>query len=462
MSETKGPAEPDARNLVQGPIPAHLRRLAVPMAIGIVAVIFFNLVDTWYISRLGEEYLAAVSFTFPVVSFIVAVSVGLSIAVASVVSRMLGASQMDAARHQVTCALLFCALLVLVLSAVGYVTIDPLFAALGATEAQLGPIRDYMQIWYAGAVFLVIPMVGNSAIRSSGDTRTPALIMLSAGLVNAVIDPMFIFGFGPIPAMGVKGAAWATLISRSTTLVMALYLLAFRERLLAPMTAVSVHSFAASVRALMVVGVPSILTQIVTPLTTGLLTRIVAGFGPEAVAAYGAGTRIEMLLQIAPWSISSGIAPLIGQNRGAGNHGRVAQAMRTGLVWGMTISAVLWLVVLPLRHVVADGFTETQTAGAALALFLLLVPASHPGLTAYLLVNSSLNAMGLAARATFIAVVRAFPLTVGLSWLLSQRYGLIGVFVGMAAANLLTAVLSLALTRRHWRRQPVSSSHDPS
>ena len=200
-------------NLLEDPVSSTLKRMTIPMIYGMVLLMTFNLIDTFFVGLLGTQPLAAISFTFPVTFTVLSLTIGLGIGTSAVIAKLLGKKDTESAKNSATAAMYLAAIVVACLSFIGYLVTDPLFTLLGAQPSLLPLIHEYMDIWYIGSVCLIGPMIGNSILRASGDTKTPSIIMGSAGLINALLDPMFIFGFGPIPAMGIKGAAIATLVS---------------------------------------------------------------------------------------------------------------------------------------------------------------------------------------------------------------------------------------------------------
>ncbi len=197
-----------------------------------MAIILFNFVDTIFVGRLGTKHLAAMSFTFPVVFTIQSLALGLSVGTTSVISRAIGAGDHEDVRRLTTHALVLSVSLVTILALTGLFTIDPLFTLLGATPEILPLIRQYMVPWYFGVGFVVVPMVGNGAIRATGDTKTPSYVMMVAGLANVILDPLLIFGIGPFPRMELQGAAIATVIARALTFIAAIWVLRYREKIL--------------------------------------------------------------------------------------------------------------------------------------------------------------------------------------------------------------------------------------
>jgi putative MATE family efflux protein len=196
--------------LIEGHIGKTLIKLTIPMIFGILGMVAFNLVDTFFIGQLGTNELAAISFTFPVVFVIGSLAMGLGMGASAVISRAIGEGDPTRVQRFTTDSLILSVLVVVVFIVIGLLTIDQVFALLGATPQVMPLIKQYMLIWYPSMIFVVIPMVGNNAIRATGDTKTPSVIMLVAVAVNIILDPLLIFGIGPFPALALAGAALAT------------------------------------------------------------------------------------------------------------------------------------------------------------------------------------------------------------------------------------------------------------
>ncbi|MCB1198896.1 MAG: polysaccharide biosynthesis C-terminal domain-containing protein, partial [Deltaproteobacteria bacterium] len=220
------------KDLTQGPIQQQLLRLSAPMFFGIFAVFFFGVTDAYFLGKLGASELAAMGFVLPVLALFMSFSRGMSEAAVSLVSRKLGAQDTGDAKLFSTSILTFSLLLALIFAAGGYLFKDDALTFLGATGRVKSMASDYLTIWFAGMIFLVIPMVGNGFIRAAGDTRWPAMVMVFAAIGNILLDPVFIFGLGPAPELGMKGAAVASILSRSFTLLASLYLVHYKYHLI--------------------------------------------------------------------------------------------------------------------------------------------------------------------------------------------------------------------------------------
>ncbi|MFG6100208.1 MATE family efflux transporter [Leptothoe sp. ISB3NOV94-8A] len=421
-------------SLTTGRVPLQLLKLSLPMVWGVLAVLAFSLADTYFIAQLGTNELAAISFTFPVVSILASVAMGLGTGAASVIAREIGKGNRQTVQRLTTDSLLLSFLIVGILAALGLMTITPLFTALGAGSVLLPMIRDYMGIWYLGMVFLVVPLVGNSAIRASGNTMVPSLIMTFAAAANIVADPLLIFGWGPFPALGIQGAALATVLSRAGTLVASLAFLHFRERLLL-FTLPSLATLAKSWYRLLFIGVPAAATNLISPLSVGVITGLIARYGAEAVAGFGLASRIEAVALIVPLAISASIGPFVGQNWGAQRYDRVKQALQLSfyfcLGWGVIISILL---AMSSSQVIAwfDGNPDVISSAN---IYLTLVPISYGALGIVLTASSASNALGKPAPAMGMSLSRLLLFYIPLAYLGSQLFGIAGIFGAACLSN---------------------------
>jgi putative MATE family efflux protein len=419
------------------------------MVIGIVSIALFNVVDTWFVGLLGARELAALSFTFPVVTIVGSIALGLGVGTTSVLSRAIGGGESRDTRRVTTDSLLLGVALVALFATLGLLTIDPLFTLLGARGETLDLVREYMSVWYLGMVFIVVPMMGNSAIRATGDTRTPAFIMVFAGLINAVLDPIFIFGLD----LGVQGAAIATVVGRASTLVLSLWVLVRREKLITRPT-LDLKQLWRSWREVLRIGLPTSASNLAVPFSIGVVTAILARHGENAVAAFGAGTRVEMLAMIPSMAIGAGLAPFVGQNWGAGRHDRVLYGVKTAITWVVLIGVASVTLLGLSSSFIARAFSEEPEVVRLLGLFLLIAPSGHLLYGAFLCTNSTFNAAGLPSRAATLALLRAPVLAVGLTWSGGALFGPVGVFAGHAGANLIAGAAAatwIFFTLRQYR-----------
>lgn len=415
-----------------------LKRLTWPVMGGMLTLMSFNLVDTFFISLLGTQQLAAISFTFPVTFTVISLAIGLSIGTSAVIAKALGSGNEDDAKTDSLSALWLSALLVLVLAVLGLLVLDPLFLLLGAEGDILIYIREYMLIWLAGSVLLVSPMIGNAILRAAGETKIPSLVMASGGLVNAVLDPILIFGFGPIPAMAMQGAALATVISWLTGFVFIIYWLRVKRGLLTRWF-LPWRQWLYICRKILQIGLPAAGANMLTPLAMAVLTAIMASYGPEAVAAFGVGARIESIACLVVLALSMTLPPVISQNFGAAQFNRVTQAYELCCRFVLGWQAVIYLLLALLAYPISALFTDNPQVAEYLRWFIWIMPVAYGLQGIIILTNSSFNALHLPAKAVLLSLFRLFICYVPLAWLGGVLFGVVGVFVGCVIANLITA-----------------------
>lgn len=421
-------------DLTDGSIYRRMLSLSVPMMAGIFSAIAFNLADTYFVSRLGTPELAAISFTFPVVMVLIGVAWGLGTGTVSVVSRAVGRGDERFVKRLCTDGLMLGFLSVLVLAGIGMVTIDPVFRALGAGDSLIPLIRSYMEIWYAGMVFLVVPMVATACIRANGDTRTPAVIIIGATVSNVILDPILIFGWMGIPAMGLRGAAVATVIARAGTMVAVLFVLHKRENLLV-LSIPKPGEVWRSWKAIGVVAIPATVTNVFVPLGSAVITRFVADFGQSAVAAWGVGLRISAFVLIPINGYCSGLVPFVGQNWGAGLLQRVRTARNLGYGFGLAWGALSVVILSALAEPIAALFTDENAVASEIVRFLRIVPFGYALVGVFNVTDETLNAIGRPVLAALQTFIQTFALAIPLATYGGKVGGLDGLFLGLVAAD---------------------------
>lgn len=431
-------------DLTQGPVTSHLFRMTVPMIFAMLSMVLFNLVDTFFVARLGTVELAAMGFTLPVVMFITGIALGLGVATASVVSRAIGVGDINQVRRLTTHSLMISLFSVIVFSALGLLTLDPVFKALGATPEILPFIKRYMVTWYIGAVFVVIPMVGNNAIRACGDTFYPGLIMVISTLINIVLDPLLIFGWGWFPRLTLQGAALATVIARASSFVFSILILYFREKLII-LALPKWSQLIDSAKRILYIAVPSSFANILLPLGMAVITRLVAGFGPRAVAALGAAMRIEMFVFILVMALSTALVPFIGQNWGAGKLDRVKTSViltnKFSLLWGVCN----FVLILVLAEFLGNTFSQDILVSVTITHYLLIRSLGY-GLRSIAMITSSVfDAVNKPFYSSSLSITRVFVLSVPFAYLGSVFGGLIGIFAGLLFADIVAGIISIVV-----------------
>ena len=433
--------------LIDGPVHTVLIKMTIPMIFAMLSVIGFNLIDTYFISHLGTTHLAAMSFTFPVIMVIASISLGLGVGASACISRAIGEGDHDKVKRLTTDSLFLSLLIVLVIVFAGLLVMKPTFTLLGASSETMPLIIDYMCIWYPGVIFLLIPMVGNNAIRATGDTKTASVIMFMGMMLNLLLDPLLIFGLGPFPRLELQGAAIATVIARALTFAISIYVLYGKKRMISlkyPGIGEILHSW----RQILYISLPAAASNIIIPVSIAIITRIIATYGPETVAAFGVASRIDMLALIIVMALQASLGPFVGQNIGASRFDRVrlaiSYAQKFALVWGLFVCIVLLLG----GRFIATLFSANELVVSTITLYFWIVPIAY-GMQGLLRLSCQvLNVMRRPAHAAMLGMAQAFLLYVPMACLGSKMIGLEGIFGAATLSYILAGIAAYLLLKR--------------
>ena len=433
--------------LTQGPVGRHLINMTVPMLLGITTLMAQSFIDTYFLGRVGDRALAAYSFGFPILMIVTSIAIGLGAGTSSVVARAIGSDDHLRAKRLATDSMILSFLITGVVAVAGMLTINPLFRAIGAPEDMLPMIRSFMMILYSAVPFIVLGMVGTASMRATGDTRLPSKLMIGAAILNVILDPIFIFGLGPIPALGLNGAAIAGLISRGSFFLATLYFLTYRLDLVGFSKPDPVE-MRRSWRDILHVGLPAAGTNAIVPIGLTLITAMIADFGPKAVAGFGVASRVESMVLVLYYALSAIIGPFVGQNLSAGKEDRIQTSLR--LCAGFCIASGLFIAG---GLALASGFLPTLFSESPEVIhvaktFLWIAPVSYGAYGIVMVVNAAFNGLGNPMPGVMISVTRILVLYVPLAFAGRALFGVAGIFGAYAIANILSGVLGYFWARR--------------
>ena len=395
------------QSITSEPIAPTLFKLTLPMFYALIAIMGLGLVDSYFISYLGTNELAAMGFVVPISFAMTSASLGLGMAISSITSKLIGAEKTQTAARLITDGFLLTIIVSIFLSALLYLNLETVFTLAGADSITMPAIMAYMETWLLGCVFLMLTQVCSSTFRAIGDTATSAKLSIVLTVVNLILDPIFIFGFGPIPAFGITGTAIATVVAVFLACAMSVYYLGWVERLLLPELP-KWSIFKKNFSELISIAIPAVLANIIVPLTGAVITSIVASYGAVAVAAFGVGGRIEAVSLIVVYALSATLPMFIGQNLGAGKKERISEAIRLSFTFVFILQLGIYLLLLVASPLISKSFSDEIEVQNIINSFLLLVPISY-GLSAMIiLVNVAMNVLGRPRLALYINLARLF------------------------------------------------------
>jgi len=436
-------------NVLEGNIKSLMIRLALPSMGGMFAIIVFNLTDTFFVSRLGTDTLAAMGFTFPVVMIIGAFSGGISLGAGSVLARAMGSGDEHKMHRIATDGILLSVLFVIMISGVGLLTMQSLFVLMGAKGISLDLVTDYMTIWYAGAFVVVIPPVSDSSMRAMGDMVRPLFVMVLCAVTNFILDPILIFGMFGMPVMGIKGAALATVISRFIGMILTLSFVHFHYGLL-DFKYKSPRELVESWGLILKIGIPNVVVRLLPQLLRAVMTKLAASVaGVVAVAAIAAGQRIESFATIVSMAVGVAIVPIIGQNYGAKKYDRVLEARHLMIRFSIVYGIVLLILVIPFGPMLSKIFSEDTEVIKLTTTYLRIILVGSIGLNQYNWLSESFNAVGKPSFSLLINGVGTVVILIPAIYIGVNIGGFMGMIALLAIGQLLVGGFAIILSRKY-------------
>lgn len=422
--------------------------MALPISLGMLSTILFQVVDTYFVGILGPEELTALGFASTLYFMLIGLFIGFSIGVSVIIGSFFGQSDMASVRSTASIALLISFTLSAILSFVGFVSINGIYGFLGATPAQLTHISAYMKPLLTGMPFLSIAVTASGILRASGNVLFPEVVYGLAGVINVLLDYAFIFGKLGLPALGITGVAYGTVISW-IFLFVCIMIQFIRYNYLGNFIKDWLQSFGIAKLIFKMAG-PAIVTQLVGPFTLMFITYLLGNANTDAVAAFGVAGRIETLVMIGIMAVSTASTPFIAQNLGAIKPERIDQAIAFGgksaTYLGVTSMVVLMFLIKP----IASLFTDAQSIIGYTSTYFYIVSATYVFYGLYLITAAIFNGLKKPAVSMKIMLVKTLAFTIPLGTV-GSFFGVTYIFIGLAISNVLGGLYAAHEMRKNLR-----------
>lgn len=447
---------PAPQKLLEGPILRSLMALAIPIAFANVLQAAYQLIDAFWVGRLGGAAVAAVSVSTPIMFLSIALGAGLAIAGSTLVAQYFGARDHARVNHVAGQTLLMVVLVSTLLGTIGYVAAPAILRLMGVAPDVYTGALGFMRVSFVGMVFNFFFFMFQSLMRGVGEAKLPVFIVLGTVILNFALDPIFIFGWGPVPALGVKGAAMATVGTQSLAALIGLWIL-FGGRY-------GIHlgwrDFApdfAYIRRAFRLAFPASIEQSARALGLTVLTFLIASFGTRTVAAYGVGSTVLQVVMIPAMGLSMSVSTLVGQNIGAGNVERAAQIGRLGSWLGFWILTTMGVVAFLLAPQIVAFFVPGDAGVIASgAEYLRIMCLSWGFIGAQFSLTGVLRASGNMVMTMMLALVSQWVLQFPLAYLLSMHTSLHerGIWWAFPISNFLIVLITAGVfARGDWKRK---------
>ena len=442
----------------QGSLTRAIWLLAIPMVLEMAMESTFAIVDIFFVAKLGDEAVAAIGLTESMLTIVYAFGMGLAMATTALVARRVGEKNIEGAVRGASSAIALGVALGVVIGIPCLLYGKQLLAAMGAGDAVVAAGSGYTRIVLGGSLVVLLLHLNNAVFRGAGD---PALAMRALGianLINAILDPCLIFGWGPFPELGVTGAGVATLTGRSVGVLYQLWMLRRgrgRVALRGPACRVEPRVMREIVR-LSLGGVAQLL---IATASWVVLMRIVAPFGKEAVSGYTIAIRIVIFAFLPAWGLANSAATLVGQNLGAGRPERAERSVWLTGLYNMAFLGAVTVLFLLLAPVLIGIFTEqpgTQEIGVQA---LRTLSYGYVFYAWAMVATQAFNGAGDTRTPTLLNLFCFWFFQIPLAWTLADRLeiGPLGVFWSVCGAESVLAVVAVLLFRRgSWKRVKIA------
>lgn len=424
----------------------HVLVMTAAGSMGLLAMFGVEMVDMYFLTLLGEQELAAaVGFSGTLLFFLVAVSIGLMIAIGALVARAEGARQRHVAGRFCTSGILFNFLVSASISVVVWFNLEALLQMLGASGKTLEYALSYSRILLPNTPVLMVGMACASMIRAIGDARRSMWATVLGSLVNAILDPLFIFTFG----WGLEGAALASVVARWVVLFLAVYYLIGIHRL--PVR-ISLAEFLADIKPIMTIATPAVLTNLATPIGGSFVLITMARFGDSAVAGAAIMGRITPVAFCAVFALSGAVGPIIGQNAGAGRYDRVRSTLASAMLFNLVYVILLWAVLWLCSDLILRAFSASELAAELISFYTHFLAGAFVFNGMLFTANATFNNLHRPHWAMMFNFGRALLGTIPAVYFGARWFGAKGVLAGEAFGALMFGLLAMAaafaLTRR--------------
>ncbi|MDZ4700935.1 MAG: MATE family efflux transporter [Rhodothermales bacterium] len=457
LSELKDMFQGKPRDFTTGSLGRAIVLLAIPMVLEMIMQSIFGVVDVYFVGKLGADAVAAVGMTDSLMVLLFAVGMGIAMSAAAMVARRIGEKKPEEAGIAAIQALIAGAIVSVPVAVLGVLFAPELLGIMGATESVIAIGSGYCAIAFGSNILILYLFIINAIFRGAGDAAKAMRVLWLANIFNLILDPMFIFGWGPIPEMGVTGAAVATAIGRGIGVAYQLSLL-FKGTGHLRVSRSQLRVDPEMMRRLARVASPGIVQYLVGTASWMMLFRILASFGSDALAGYTIAIRIILFALLPSWGMGNAAATLVGQNLGARRPDRAERA-----VWfACGANAVFLGLVAVGMYVFAERLIRLFTTEAAAVAFgvdcLHIVSYTYILFAFGMVIVSSFNGAGDTRTPTWINVVSYWMLQLPIAYFLSHNAGMgpRGAFIAIAVAQAALAGIAILLFRRGtWKQQIV-------
>ena len=398
-------------NLLKDNIPKLVRKLALPAMVGTLFQTLYNIVDTFFAGKISPEALSALSKSFPIYFIIVATSIGVTVAGTALIGNSIGEKDKDKTLNYFTHIIFYGILVSIIITYLGLSYAEKVFYLMGSTDEVISLGLEYTNVIYLGSVLFILVVALNSFLHAEGDTKTYRNILVLSFFLNIILNPILIFGFLFIPAMGVKGIAIATIISQFISLLI-IFQKILKNKRVKQLSSKYFNPKFEYFKNLLFQSVPITVSISASSFAFTVVITYVGNFGEYAVAGYGAGERFVHVMLLPVLGLNTAIVSIIGQNFGANNYERIKEAYFTAIKYGVSIMVISGFIVYFIADIIIGIFSNNLDVIESGKQYLKIQTFAFPAYTIFFMCNGFFIGLKKAEYAMASNLIRNFALPV--------------------------------------------------
>jgi len=431
-------------NLTSGPTFRNMLLFSLPIMLQGSFQVAYNLVDRFWVGQLGKEAMAAVSVGFPVIFFMISLAIGISVGAGIMIAQYRGANDRNRVNLTARNFIVFGAIVVLIIGFGMVFGTRAILTFLGTSPDFFNDAASYLRWLFGGFIFFFAYNAATGIFRGLGDSIKPVAVAAFSTILNIAIDPIFIFGLGPVPAMGVEGAGIATVIANGLGALIIFVLLA-KEQDWVDLTPRGFRFDSGIIREMLRLGLPTTATMMIISSSVMVVMRFVNGLGTEAVAAYGIGIVLDQLVMMPSQSFGMAMSTIAGQNIGAGKMHRVSRFLRDTLMVSFGIAIVAGIFLATTVPWITSIFQPDQgdydDVYPLLKIYISIMTIRYLTMSLFFPTNGAIRGAGDAVASMILVIVTQLVIRVPAVIILVPRYGFAGVAISLAASTVLGLLL---------------------
>jgi putative MATE family efflux protein len=437
-------------DLGRDPIVSLLIKMSLPSIVAMLVMALYNVIDTFWIAKISSEAIAALTICFPIQMIFGGLGIATGVGAGSYVSRMFGMGD-DGKAQRAAGQVIFLSLffgVMIILSGVFFY--EPILRFFGATETILPLSAHYLTVVVFGTPFLLFMMMTDYLFRAEGNPNVPMYVISFSAALNTVLDPFLIFGWGPFPEMGIKGAALATVISQFVVIFLSIYFLFFSHSKYKLKPSHFMPHFS-TIYSIYKVGIPTFIIHIAMSLVLTIYNQVLGNYGSLAIATLGLGFRINGILMMVLFGIGHGVMPMVGFNYGARNYERLKEIIRVAARFSALLGGISCLFIEVFTYPLLSIFTKDPE------LLAIAIPAFRIYVLTQFLVGPNIvwinlfNGIGKGMTSMALLLTRQLVFLIPLIYILPSFFGLNGVWMAQPIANVLVFFIILRWTQREFK-----------